>query len=272
MKMLPTMWVILAAQLVLVLADVSPSLPKDGSLFLASGGTADVDVQWIDDGANDFRTEDITSQLVLLCSGSNSNIKCFTLPLTKSADLTDSDGTGKYTAKIDQAKGPNGNYYFQIYTMFKGGSNSIHYTSRFALTGMTGPATWGEAAYKATGAPPLAQLSGKDQAVASINSASFSIPYPEQSGPTKFAPMQMQPGLTVTATTWTRQYDTLAVTYFSTKGPSPVVMTTITPGWSYTPESQTNWALVAPYPTEYYPALDRLSKATMAPTNKKRWL
>lgn len=267
--------VFLASQLALVASDVSPSLPKDGALFSASGGSAKVEISWIDDGSSDFPAKDIKTQSILLCTGPNLQIDCYKTPLTASKDLTDSDGTGKYTATIDAAKGPNGYYYFQIYTLFNDGGNTIHYTRRFKLLGMSGlpDPTFAAGAYDATGSPPQAQLSGKSQGkTAAIDSASFTVPYAEQSGETKFAPMQLQPGSTVTATTWTRKYELLAVTYFTTKGPKPVVMTTLTPGWSYTPESATNWALVAPYPTAYYPALERAAKATLAPTNKKRWL
>lgn len=267
--------VYLASQLALVAADVSPSLPKDGALFSASGGSASVDISWIDDGSSDFAPKDIKSQSILLCTGPNLQIDCYKSPLTVSTDLTDSDGNGKYTASIPATKGPNGNYYFQIYTLFKDGSNTIHYTRRFKLSGMSGAPdpSFAADAYSASGAPPQAQLSGKTQGKTSaIDSASFTVPYAEQSGETKYAPMQLQPGSTVTATTWTRKYELLAVTYFTTKGPKPVVMTTLTPGWSYTPESATNWALVAPFPTAYYPALERAAKATLAPTNKKRWL
>lgn len=254
------------------LADVAVLKPAAGKSFSALGGSALVEVTWMEDGGA-LKLEDLKLQSVLLCSGSNANIKCYELELVEGkSDLTDKDGDGEFKALIKSSQGPNGNYFFQVFTLYKDGLQLMVYLNRFALTGMEGTARTGWD-YKATGPPPARQAQSKDGgAGAPIDLKSFLLHYTEQTGPTKYAPMQMQPGLVVTATTYTRRYELLLVLAFLTKGPEPKVMTTITPGWLYTPESATNWASPADFPTVYYPALERVTRATAAPTNKKRWL
>ena len=116
------------------------------------------------------------------------------------------------------------------------------------------------------GAAPSDQISASGKA-SEDTSASFTIPYTLQSGLRRYAPMQMQPGTKVTATTWTRAFPTSAVTFYSTKGPKPNALVTTTPPWSYSYSSEVNWASVAPYPTNWYPASQRkLSKAKFTGT------
>ncbi|RPA93154.1 cell wall synthesis [Choiromyces venosus 120613-1] len=71
-------------------------------------------------------------------------------------------------------------------------------------------------------------------------SASMAIPYTLQTGPTRYAPMQTQPGQSITATETRRQYPTSAYTIFTTKGPIPNIQATITQGWDYTVTSKIN--------------------------------
>jgi len=73
-----------------------------------------------------------------------------------------------------------------------------------------------------------------------VMSASMAIPYTLQAGPTRYAPMQTQPGKSITATETRRQYPTSAYTIFTTKGPAPNIQTTVTQGWDYTLSSKIN--------------------------------
>ncbi|ODV79206.1 cell wall synthesis protein KRE9 precursor [Suhomyces tanzawaensis NRRL Y-17324] len=261
-----------------VLADVDIQKPEAGDSFSASGGDVTVSLEWKDD-SDDSEDADsldnVSGYTISLCTGSNSEIECF-LQLEQNQKI---EGN-KYSATIKASDAPSGNFFFQIYTEFaKGWTN--HYSPRFALTGMSGPKS---ATITINGAPTLVSLdvsaSGKEpdpQLSAgdgtSINSASFTIPYTEQTGKSKFAPMQTQPGSTITATTWSRQYPTSSVSYFSKLGGTANVRTTITPGWSYTPKSAVNAASVAPFPTYYYPASERVTKASLSTAAKKRrWL
>ena len=108
----------------------------------------------------------------------------------------------------------------------------------------------------------------------SVDSRSFSISYTKQTGKTRYAPMQTQPGSTITHKSMTRRFATSSYSAYSTYKKSPNVMTTLTPGWDYTPASKPNYATVAPYPNTAYPASEIIT-ATASLTSaakKRRWL
>lgn len=252
------------------MGDVEYTAPKAGAKFDGSSGTASVEITWKDDSdsGTDLALTNVQSYTISLCTGPDAggSIQCLTPPLVQPTTIP----SLKTTVSIKQGLVPDGYYYFQIYAAFGNGGSTINYSPRFQLTGMTGPT--GTLAVTVTGDVPAEQIQNMN-AAQGINSQSFSIPYTEQTGRTRYAPMQTQPGPLVTATTWTMRYPTSAVTYYSTKAGSPVVYSTITPGWDYTAESAVNYASVAPYPTNWYPASDRVTKATLSAASKrKRWL
>ena len=154
---------------------------------------------------------------------------------------------------------------------------SILYTDRFQLKGMDGGSmTFGSTkslsvALTATGDAPAATTQGGDT---SIDSRSFSVTYTKQTGTKRYAPMQTQPGSTITHKSMTRRFATSSYSAYSTYKKSPNVMTTITPGWDYDVTSLPNYATVAPYPNTAYPASERIT-ATASLTSaakKRRWL
>ncbi|RLV91279.1 Cell wall synthesis protein KRE9 [Spathaspora sp. JA1] len=263
---------ILVSLVTYVIADVDITEPSQGDKFDGSSGAASVDIAWKDDSSDSsdqMSLANVKTYTIILCTGPDArgSIQCLqTAPLVPPGPIP----SKKTTVSIKQGLVPNGYYYFQIYTTFTSGGDTIHYSPRFQLTGMDG--TTGTLAVTVTGDVPGPQVQGFN-AAANINSAWFTIPYTEQTGRTRYAPMQTQPGSQVTATTWTMRYPTSSVSYFTTRVQSPVVYSTITPGWDYTAESAVNYATVAPYPTNWYPASERVSKATISSASKKkRWL
>ncbi|VEU21841.1 DEKNAAC102850 [Brettanomyces naardenensis] len=261
-SIISTVVILLAAA---VNADVGITSPADGSTVQASSGTVSVDLQWKDDGVAPDLNE-ATAFTFKLCTGPNSNIQGIDVVKTVSAGSISGD---KYTAKFDASQYASGLYYVQIYTTFSTGGYTIHYSPRFSVTGLTG-----STAASGSGDPPAAQESIPG---AAVDSKSFTIPYTAQTGITRYAPMQMQPGSTITVTTWSRIFPTSAVTYYTTMKPSPDVSSTITPGWSYSMESLINQATPAAFPSEvgWYPASQRLESATLERSlrkiKKRRW-
>ncbi|KAI5952434.1 KRE9 [Candida jiufengensis] len=263
--------------LILTLLSIIPSTfaavditsPEQGDQFSGTSGSASVQVQWKDDGSSDdaLSLDNVEFYTLTLCTGLSGTIQPTKLVLKEQQFPSKTA-----TLSVPQTDYANGYYFVQIYTSFKNGATTIQYTPRFRLTGMSGTA--GTYIVTVTGDSPQGQTSGYDPATNTDFSSSFTVPYTLQTGKTRFAPMQMQPGSTVTATTWTRRFPTSAVTYYTTKQKSPVVMSTITPGWSYTASSEVNWASVAPYPTNWYAASERkVSHASITATKKKkRWL
>lgn len=268
-----TLLPVLLALLATSLADVSITAPKGGSLYTASGSPVEIKIEWEDDGASDATSlDDVKSYTISLCAGSNSAIQCFKQYL-KAGTVTDN----LYTASILLTDAPNGNFFFQILALFPTGQ-SIHYSSRFTLSGMSGSST----TQVLNGTPvtlvlddaesaPTPQINIGGDGSGSIDTRSFTVPYTMQTGKTRYAPMQSQPGSTVTMTTWSRQFPTSSVLYALTFLLIPSILTTITPGWSYTMKSAPNWASVAPYPNNWYPPNQRVTSATLSSEKHKRW-
>lgn len=254
--------------LVYVLADVEFTAPKKDETFTAKGDSVEIDIKWKDDSDedSDYSLKKASSYSVLLCTGSSNSIECFhTFVKVKKLDDAKS-----YTADIDTDLCDDGYYFFQVAILFSETQFTIHYTNRFELKGMKGSTKSLTVANTFTGDSPPDQTSGT---IANINSKSFSIPYTEQTGKTRYAPMQMQPPTKVTAKSWTRKFPTSAVTYYSTRAPTPSIKSTITPGWSYTYKSVANWASPAPTPSVKYNPSDRVTPASLSTASKKkRWL
>ncbi|CDR45927.1 CYFA0S20e01948g1_1 [Cyberlindnera fabianii] len=251
------------------LADVSISKPKKGSSYSASGGSASVEVTWIESNATP-KLSDISSYTFKVCTGPNNDIECSD-PALKKVDAKDVDGYS-ITLSIPSTVGADGSYYIQVYAQAEDLGYTIHYTERFTLEDMTG------GTLKPSGedetSPPDAQTSvngGDDTTTiaASDLSKSFSVYYTSQTGKTRYAPMQTQPGSTITASTWTRRFPTSAVTYYTSLSTSLAQVSTITPGWDYTISSAVNWASHAPHPSEnggWYNPSSRVSSATLSLT------
>lgn len=252
-----------------ILADVEITQPNSGQTFSVSSGTAQVKIAWDDDSSDDddqFSLSKAKSYTISLCTGPSTSVDCFFAPL-KASKLT----SNSYTASLDADVADDGYYFFQIYTEFAEEASTIHYTNRFQLKGMTGSTKTLTVANTVTGDPPADQTEGG--AAATINSKSFSITYTLQTGRTRYAPMQLQPGTKVTASSWSRKYPTSAVTFYSTMSPSPKCLSTITPGWSYTINSLMNYAAARPTPSVAYDASLRVTKASLSTAAKaKRWL
>lgn len=261
----------LLALLTTSLADVSITSPAGGALYTASGSAVQIKIAWDDDEASDATSlSSVQSYTISLCAGSNDAIQCFKQYL-KAGTVTDN----LYTASVQLTDAPNGNFFFQVLAIFPTGQ-SIHYSPRFTLSGMSGSST----TQVLDGTPatlvlddiesaPTPQINIGDSGT--IDTRSFTVPYTMQTGKTRYAPMQLQPGSTVTMTAWSRQFPTSSVLYALTFLPIPSVLTTKTPGWSYTMKSAPNWASAAPYPTNWYAANERVTSATLSSEKNKRW-
>ena len=250
-----------------IVADVKLKAPKSGQTY---SGPAKIKIEWEDDGDKDSQFSLAKAKIftISLCSGSSSKVDCLKKPL-KQWDSYDDDDTS-YTAEIDSDMVKDGYYFFQVYVNFGKEIQTIHYSNRFELEDMDGDNELDVPVTYTTGTP-ADQTQGA--AAENVDSASFSIPYTKQTGLTRYAPMQKQPGSTVTASEWKRLFPTSDVTYFSTIQHSPKFQSTITPGWSYTIVSYPNYASPAPTPSVRYDPKERVTPASLSTANKRRrWL
>lgn len=250
--------------------------PDMGTTFKVSDDEVVIPVSWQDDGSSPG-LDKISSFKFTLCTGPNGAIQA----LQQIAEIKASQlPVTAYNAIFDADLASDGLFYVQIYCQLSNGGYLIRYTDRFQLSGMTG-----SYAPSGSGTAPGGETHEEDNAEedAADTSASFLLPYTAQTGTKRFAPMQMQPGTEITVTTWSRRFPSSAVTYYSTFRPSPDVLSTVTPGWSYTMSSFFNYATPAPFPSivGWYPAKSRLASASLDPNlgsdskkklKKRRWV
>lgn len=239
-----------------VLANVEPGKVKD-----SYKATDSMELEWKDDG-DDPKLDDISKLDILLCTGSNSDFDCFTdAPLAQGVKAS----LKKYKAPLTPVKavGGNGPYFLQYSATDKDGQQSLLYSKRFKLSGMTGSK---KASNGGDTDPPDDQ-----KAEQTADQTGTAIAYTKQKGPTKTAPMQSQPGTKVNLKRKTsRLWPTSAVSsYYKTAKKSPNAKTTLTPGWSYTFSAFTNYAKTRPKPTKYYAASDYIKTARKTKSKNK---
>lgn len=258
-----------------VVADFSITAPKLGQSFQSG---ASVKITWEDDGKSPS-LDDLKSVTVTLLTGTSGTT--LSPQGVKLKDGVNPDD-GSVTVTIPATAGANGYYTIQLYSILTNGGYTIHYTNWFKLSGLTGTAP---ALQADPGMPPAAQLSDMSEKAQGDLLASHTVPYGEQSGTIKYAPMQMQPGSTITAKTMSQRFPTSAYTPFQSFASGPKCTSTDTPGWSYSRGSATNMAPPAPYPSAVgWYAASAKTRATPSPLptvehhsdqantqHKKRW-
>lgn len=247
----------LVVSLTLVAADVAIVSPGQGDKFTASGSSVSITVQWNEDDVTPL-LKNVLNYNILLCYGTNDKFTCpeTTTNTVKPSDLASgTEGSYSYAAKFDASAVGNGQYFIQIFAQFSKDAKqyTIHYTPRFTLSSMSGTLT----PSVTTTSQPATQVMYATGTTTTTDdgfdvSSLSTVPYTQQTYRTRFAPMQMQPGSTITATTWTRRFPTSAVTYYSTlrNWKSLEQLSTITPGWSYTISSDFNYATPMPFPSQ----------------------
>lgn len=222
----------------IVLADVSIVSPSKSNTFSPTNGKVTIDLKWKDNGAPP-EIKQIKWYSISLQTGPNNNMHrvMYFKNEMSSSDVKEEDGTYSMKVEIDEDQTGDGQYFIQVYSAITedASSNTLNYTPRFYLKNMKGSK---HATYSGSSQPP------------DITDYTTSVPYTRQTGVTRTAPMQMQPSAKVTMTSWSMQFPTSAVTFFTKLSPSPQCITTLTPGWSYSMTSVLNHATPAPQPSK----------------------
>lgn len=219
------------------LADVEFIKPTQGGSLPA--GT--IDIAWKDNGNAPSLSDLSTYQIDLLAGGDTdadsvvvSNIVPANTPFTPkhNAQGTVSASTGGDVANA---------YYLRITSISKEGGQTITFSPRFSITGMTGsfpesiaPTVQkpinnlvGRSAQVAAGggavapaAPPAvapaAPPAVAPAAPAAPPAASFAVSYGDQTGPTRYAPMMKQPPSSITQKNTSPLFPTSSVSYAKT--------------------------------------------------------
>ena len=129
------------------------------------------------------------------------------------------------------------------------GGSVINYSSRFTLTGMTGTFTpdvvTALASVSGTTGPPTQLIPAARGRQVAPNDE-YDIPYNQQTGLIKYAPMQPLPPHTITQQNTSPLWPTSSVSIATTFLPIPSVQTTITQGvtWAFSSHQNTVSSLV----------------------------
>ncbi|KAI9650341.1 Cell wall synthesis protein kre9 precursor [Ciborinia camelliae] len=137
-----------------------------------------------------------------------------------------------------------------IATATAGGTVTV-YSNRFSISGMTG--TFGSTfTITGTAGPDTVNTVADTTAAASstAEAGSFGIPYQSQTGLTKYAPMGLMPGTTITATNTSPQYPTSSVPIATDYLTSATIQTTLTEAQTASFSSHPNTGAAASMPTD----------------------
>ncbi|MCJ1286981.1 hypothetical protein MMC26_006328 [Xylographa opegraphella] len=160
---------------------------------------------------------------------------------------------------------PDKNAYFLKITSAptSGGGTVVNYSQRFSVSGMTGawPSLAIQAAFKATSGALTAVpatvntvTNGVPNAPAAgggVADGQYGVSYQFQTtGLTKYAPMQLRPGNTITATNTAPLFPPSLFTVAPTYLPTPSIVTTITQSVTFSVTSIVNPASPAPMPSD----------------------
>lgn len=124
------------------------------------------------------------------------------------------------------------------------GGTVINYSKRFSLTGMTGtfPQAVLDGMEDVTGldGPPTKNDVAGQQASQTIAEGLYGVPYNEQTGPTKYCPMQPLPPTKIIKDKPTPLWPTSGVTFAKTFMPTPQQVTTLTLAQTFSVASRMN--------------------------------
>jgi len=218
--------------------------PVAGKSFV---GGAEITVQWKDDGSSPVILE-TSSFTITVCCGSNAQI--IPLATVGTPGNTFSAAAGAQIITIPPGLAGDGPYYFLSMTWTTTLGTVINYSDRFTMTGMVGDFTPGQQEANAAGDTDKPAAVVPQAPPPPAGDSNFAIPYNEQTGSIKYAPMQQRPGTVITAKNAKPQYPTSAYSIYTTKAGPPGVTTTITQPITYPLTTVVNDASPAPMPDD----------------------
>ncbi|KAK6341342.1 hypothetical protein TWF696_008420 [Orbilia brochopaga] len=218
--------------------------PVSGNSFPANKAFS---VTWKDDGKDPKIA--VSSVFTLdLCTGSNANVLALT---TLVAGQTFATARGTVPVTVQSTLAGPGRFYFLRLTWSTADGTVTNFSDRFEMTGMVGTFSPAQLAANSAGdtdRPPA--IHPVQEAVADPAGGQFDIPYNQQTGPIKYAPMQPRPGSKITAKNMKRLNPTSAYTIFTTKAPPALQTTTVTQPLTYALTTVVNEAAPAAMPDD----------------------
>ncbi|KAI6791722.1 hypothetical protein KC363_g8341 [Hortaea werneckii] len=230
------------------LADVQFTKPAAGS----TQSVGSLSIAWKESGDN-TPIDDLQSYQIFLMYGGNTPDTMLQLAavVTQGDFSTGNQAEGTITAGL--ADSTKNAYFLKMISVATEGGQVINYSNRFSISGMTGTAaaTYKDAVPGGTDGPD-----GEDNAANNADSGAATsamgtgdgVPYPLQTGLTKYAPMQPIPPTKITKKQYSPLYPTSAVTIATTWLPNPTIVTTVTASQTFSVSSMENTAAPASNP------------------------
>ena len=238
---------LLAALAPYTLADVQITSPAAGESIPAGSVT----VKWEDTGEAPTLAQLGSYTLSLVVGGDDESDALQLATLGAGSFTTENSATGTIDPSL--ASSLKNGFYLKMMSTAKDGGTVTNYSNRFTITGLTGtiPRQYTDAVAKLGGKstgpearnavrnaavpPPAAGAPGAVGAAPAPTAvppaavpAEFDVPYNLQTGLTKYAPMQPQPGTKITQDKATPLYPTSAFNIAVKPLPVATVLTTVT--------------------------------------------
>ncbi|KAH1529814.1 Cell wall synthesis protein kre9 precursor [Aspergillus fumigatus] len=229
------------------LADVDFTVPTIGTNF--KGGDV-VTVHWCESGQSPRISELSQYDLSLYAGGDKADTQYEVAVLIKNGLFTRGNSV---SIRIDPGVGGNeANAYFLKMVASGPEAFAINFSNRFTLSNMTG-------SFPPHLVDDIRSLSNSDgyavkeelrKRGVGAAYAAYTVPYPLQSGPTKYAPMAKEPGSTIPVKTKAPapQFTASVYTIATTRLPPATVQATLSASATYSIVSVENTASPAPHP------------------------
>ncbi|GIZ43267.1 hypothetical protein CKM354_000649900 [Cercospora kikuchii] len=232
------------------LADVKFSKPAAGATL--SAGT--ISIEW-DDSGDTPKLSDLTSYQIQLMQGGNDDSSSVALAVLSAKGAHSAGMAAQGTVDPAVSGNVKNSFYLKMTSVAKEGGQVINFSDRFSITGLTGtaPASVATAMKSVTGTAGPAtidQVSNNAGAAVGADGGSFDVPYADQSGATKYAPMQGIPPTKISAKNFKPLHPTSGYTIATAFLPNAKVQTTITQSQTFHVSSMENTAAPQAGPTD----------------------
>jgi len=230
------------------LADVQFTKPAAGS----TQNVGSLSMAWKESGDN-TPIEDLQSYQIFLMYGRNTEDTWLQLATLVSQGDFSTGNQAQGTFDTGLAPSTKNAYFLRMVSVATEGGQVINFSNRFSISGMVGTidATFTNAVPGGTDGPD-----GEDNAANNADSGAATstmgtgdgVPYPLQTGLTKYAPMQPIPPTKITKKQYSPLYPTSSVSIATTWLPNPTIVTTVTASQTFSVSSMENTAAPASNP------------------------
>ncbi|KAF1987450.1 hypothetical protein K402DRAFT_392712 [Aulographum hederae CBS 113979] len=242
---------LLAACAPFVLADVKFTTPRAG----ASIPVGTLAIAWAE-GSAEPPLSDLTTYSLFLCAGGNEEGTYHdVLAIVPNGNFQQGGNAAQGTITAGLGGSDKNAYFLRITSTSATGGSVTNFSPRFTLTGMTGgfdaPTKQAIAGLSGTNGPDTQNNVG---AAAAGNTAGatgeFAIPFNEQTGLTRYAPMMAVPPTKITMKTKDPLFPKSSVKLATTFLPTATILTTVTAAQTYTPVMKENTVAPVAQPTD----------------------